>query len=72
MKMMENIQSFLGMMAHKVVTDIVLMHCQSELADMWYNNNLSNLRQVICEENIFCSSISIKICPNSKLTMYVF
>lgn len=49
-EVMKKVQTFLGKMAHIAIVDMVCIHCQSELADMWYIDNLPIHRQETCEE----------------------
>lgn len=50
MEVIEKIQSFIGRMAHRAVADMVRMHRQSVLADMWFNDSITKQRQEKCEE----------------------
>ena len=70
-EVVDKIQSFLGKMAHRAVADMVRMHRLTELADLWYNDDLSKQRQQTCDEvrsqTIFCYS-NFFICPSHFVT----
>lgn len=50
MAVVEKIQSFLGRIAQRAIADMVRMHRDNELADMWFNGDITQERQAKCEE----------------------
>lgn len=52
-EVVKKIQYFCGKIAHRAVADMVRMHRQSELADMWYTETVSDQRRETCEEVCF-------------------
>ena len=49
-EVMDKIQSFFGKLAHMAIADLLHMHRTTELADMWYTEDLSTQRQEKCED----------------------
>ena len=57
----EKMESFIGRIAQRVVADMVCMHRDSELADMWFSVDIGEQRQAKCNEvctQTSCSSLS--------------
>ena len=50
MAVIEKIQSFIGRIAQRAIADMVRMHRKDELADMWFNEDITHERHAKCEE----------------------
>lgn len=46
----EKIQSFIGRIAQRAIADMIRMHRDNELADMWFNGDITQERHTKCEE----------------------
>ena len=50
MGVVQKIESFIGRIAQRAVADMIRLHRESELADMWYTGDIGKQRQSKCEE----------------------
>ena len=56
--MVEKIESFIDRIAQRAIADMVRMHHESELANMWFSVDIGEQRQAKCNE----------VCPNTCST----
>lgn len=77
----EKIQAFLGRIAHRAIADMVRMHCDEQLAQLWYQSDTTEHLREKCEdvsqlffyipvEYIFCNILLL--CKVSSVLQLLF